>query len=297
MSPLTYVKGTADEALCRQPNDGAVLLLSDLHIDQMEDAKLARLTSLLEKDFRHASAILVVGDLADDVGQDTVRRHLEQHAKGFFKALAAHRERGTDLLYVPGNHDVFFREHPLDWEVFPMRSTCGETPVTVEHLGKRLLLSHGDEYDPVQQMAETKDIVDFVGTPGLSDVLERLYAMERSVYKALGTVARGTEPWLPKLSRHLMWLKDLSEIPLTNPMFFMWRWQMAARSLITEHSADAVIMGHNHAPTVVPVKSGLYINTGDWLQHAVVTWLEDWGVFQQDLARKDVYASEPWPVG
>ena len=286
----------AAQPLLHTPAPSSVVLLSDLHLDFHSPAKTARLASLLDKDFAQAAAVLLVGDLADNLHQPETRAALQKTAKPFFAALSRLQQKGVPIHYIPGNHDGHFRENPLDWPALCAHSHGGETPVHLSFLGRSLRLSHGDEYDPIMQSGAGEEIAQAAFSDNLKPLLEGFYAFERRLFRFLGGApARVIFPVAQRTSEHFEWLGRLTETPLPNPMFFMWRWELAARQHIHRENVDAVVMGHNHAPTVVDCGEGLYINTGDWLQHAVITWLDDRGAFQQDLSRPACFKSMPWP--
>ena len=63
------------------------------------------------------------------------------------------RRAGTEVTYIPGNHDEMFRAWlPLGLEIGGIRLRSEAEHVTAD--GKRLLVMHGDEFDSVVRYAK-----------------------------------------------------------------------------------------------------------------------------------------------
>ncbi len=96
--------------------------------------------------------LFLVGDIVDgwrlrkswywDETHDEVIRQILRKARS-----------GTDVTYIPGNHDEMFRAWlPLNLEVAGVRLRGEAVHVTAD--GKRLLVIHGDEFDSVVRYAK-----------------------------------------------------------------------------------------------------------------------------------------------
>ena len=96
--------------------------------------------------------LFLVGDIIDgwrlrkswywDEHHDEVLRQIVRHARG-----------GTEVTYIPGNHDEMFRAWlPLGLEIAGIRLRKEAEHVTAD--GKRLLVMHGDEFDSVVRYAK-----------------------------------------------------------------------------------------------------------------------------------------------
>src|ERR1019366_283802 len=96
--------------------------------------------------------LYLVGDIIDgwrlrkswywDEHHDDVLRQILRHARG-----------GTQVTYIPGNHDEMFRARlPLGLEIAGIRLRAEAVHVTAD--GTRLLVTHGDEFDSVVRYAK-----------------------------------------------------------------------------------------------------------------------------------------------
>ena len=97
-------------------------------------------------------SLFLVGDIIDgwrlrkswywDASHDDVLRLMLRHARD-----------GTEVTYIPGNHDEMFRAWlPLGLEVAGIKLRKDAEHVTAD--GRRLLIMHGDEFDSVVRYAK-----------------------------------------------------------------------------------------------------------------------------------------------
>ena len=100
--------------------------------------------------------LFLVGDIIDgwrlrkswywDESHDEVLRQILRHARG-----------GTEVIYIPGNHDEMFRAWldpiaQVGLEIAGIRLCHEVVHVTAD--GRRLLVMHGDEFDSVVRYAK-----------------------------------------------------------------------------------------------------------------------------------------------
>lgn len=267
-----------------EPRSGPVVVLSDLHLEQMAPDKLDRLVGFLRERFAPGTPLVVLGDLADGLHKPETRARLEHSARELLATFAGFRgPAGPVPLYIPGNHDSHFRTLPMDWGALPLSCVGGRTPIYIRVHGRVIRLSHGDEYDPGTGLYRHTDI------NHRSKVMLGMFELERRWWRAMGrwSESRGGNDVL-------RWLAAISDTPVPRPVFATLGWEIVARRLLARERVDAVMMGHTHAPRLVRCRHGCYVNTGDWLQHAVVTWLDDRGVHQQDLSRPEAQRTVAW---
>jgi UDP-2,3-diacylglucosamine pyrophosphatase LpxH len=172
---------------------------------------------------------------------------------------------GTQVVYVPGNHDEGFRE------------LCGAEVAGIDIRrdfiheaadGKRYLVLHGDDFDGA---------VKFSGL--LKDVGEWFY----DVMLALGRVVQGVRRRFGFGHWSLAtWVKQ--SIP--DARLYIERFEHAAARAALKHGLDGVICGHIHRPGIREVDGVRYCNDGDWVEHcsalcedrngrlAIVHWAE-----------------------
>jgi len=195
--------------------------------------------------------LFLVGDIVDgwrlrkawywDANHDRVVRSILQHAKG-----------GTEVTYIPGNHDEMFRAwlppaaDPFGFEVAGIAVRREATHVTAA--GKRLLVLHGDEFDGVVRYAK------FLAHIGASAyvtalILNRWFNAARGL---LGYPYWSLSQWLKRHVKGAVKAIDRFETALTAD---------AAR-----RGFDGVVCGHIHQAELRVVNGVLYCNSGDWVE-------------------------------
>ena len=117
-------------------NNYRALFLSDLHLGS-HNCKANRLYRFLQKN--NADRIYLVGDIVEG-------RHLRSWPRphqDIIQLLAKRSLEGSDLFFIPGNHDSIFRHH---LGVFGhLRIVRNYTHICID--GSLLYVTHGDEVD------------------------------------------------------------------------------------------------------------------------------------------------------
>ncbi|HEY5851516.1 MAG TPA: UDP-2,3-diacylglucosamine diphosphatase [Lysobacter sp.] len=161
------------------------------------------------------------------------------------EALHALRRAGTELVYVPGNHDR------------PIRRFCGLTlprmtvrrrAIHVTADGRRLLVTHGDDYDGVTHFG------------GLQERFgDWLY------YRIL----TGNQ-WLNRVRRHFgrrYWsLSEFLKRRSGAAERYIERFVQAGLDDARRRGLDGVICGHIHRAALFERDGLLYANDGDWVE-------------------------------
>ena len=194
--------------------------------------------------------LFLVGDIIDgwrlrkswywDEHHDEVLRQILRHARG-----------GTQVTYIPGNHDEMFRAW-LDPAVLGGLQIAGiRLCQEVEHVtadGKRLLVMHGDEFDSVVRYAKF------------------LALLGDSAYSTAITVNR----WFNALRRRFgypywslsAWLKR----QVKEAVKAVDRFESALATEARRRGFDGVVCGHIHHAEMRDVHGVLYLNDGDWVE-------------------------------
>ena len=190
--------------------------------------------------------LFLVGDIIDgwrlrkswywDANHDEVLRQILRQARG-----------GTEVTYIPGNHDEMFREWlPLGLEIGGIRLRREAVHTTVA--GKRLLVMHGDEFDSVVRYARFLALLgDWAYTVALT--FNRYF---NAVRRRLGYPYWSLSAWLKHQVKEAVKAID--------------RFEAALAGEARRRGFDGVVCGHIHHAEMREVNGVLYINDGDWVE-------------------------------
>ena len=192
-----------------------------------------------------AEKIYLVGDIVD---MERLKwrpcfpeAHLQVIAE--FVRLAS---QGTEVIYVPGNHDYEFR-------AMTGRDICG-IPVMLEAThetadGRKLLVMHGDVLDG--RIREGTNLEKFAAAAYF--VLMETDALVNRIRRSLGA---DYFPMMASIKRRLQ-----------SANAFIARFEEVAAEYAQQRGFDGVICGHIHRPSIRTIDGCLYYNDGDWVEH------------------------------
>ena len=218
------------------------LWISDIHLG----TKPSRATDLLNflNEVR-ADRIYLVGDIVDlermKVSPIFPKSHLNVIAK-----LVQLANQGTEVIYIPGNHDHEFR-NTVGKEI------CG-IPVMYEAShelpsGQRLLVVHGDILDG--RIRKGTNLEKF-GAAAYAMLTEADVLYNR-LRESLGG------EFMPVCSGIKRRLKSARE--------YIERFENVAAQYALERGFDGIVCGHIHRPEIRQIGDSLYANDGDWVEH------------------------------
>lgn len=213
----------------------AAVFVSDVHLG-MRLAREAAFADWLER--IDTQQLYLNGDLFDGW---RLRRRFGWTADRtrIVDRLLAMAAAGTRITLVTGNHDDFLRgrfPRIVDW---PVVDEC----VHECACGRRLLVTHGDLFDPVERRQG------------------RLSRLGSILFDTVSVL-------LPVSACH--WIKRTSKRVFGRPDRLAGRLIGVAR----ERGLDGVVFGHIHQPVLRKEADGLVVaNSGDWVQHA--SWLAE----------------------
>jgi len=261
----------------REPRKYRALFLSDLHLG----TKTAQVDALLEFLKHHdADTIYLVGDIVDGWRLRQAWYWPQSHNDVVQKLLRKAR-KGAKIVYVPGNHDEFFRDfYGTHFGGIEVR----ETALHVAADGKRYLVIHGDVFDMVVRHAKW---LAFVG--------DWAYALAMTVSGYVNAIRRrlGFTYW--SLSA---WAKQ----KVKHAVNFIGKYEETLVAEAGRNGVDGVICGHIHSAAQREMNGVIYINTGDWVESctAVVEHFDgrfeliDWTMQSQALNRQRAIAAPIW---
>jgi UDP-2,3-diacylglucosamine pyrophosphatase LpxH len=190
--------------------------------------------------------LYLVGDIIDgwrlrkswywDSSHDEVLRLILRHARS-----------GTEVTYIPGNHDEMFRDWlPLGLEVGGIKLRKEAVHTTADN--RRLLVMHGDEFDSVVRYAK------FIALLGDSAYTAALVVNHwfNVVRRRLGYPYWSLSVWLKRQVKEAVKAVD--------------RFESALAGEAKRRGLDGVVCGHIHHAEMREVNGVLYLNDGDWVE-------------------------------
>jgi UDP-2,3-diacylglucosamine pyrophosphatase LpxH len=154
-------------------------------------------------------------------------------------------QSGTQVTYIPGNHDEMFREW-LGLEIAGVQLKNEAVHEAAD--GRRFLVIHGDQFDSVVRYAKfLAHLGDWAYDWALT--LNRLFNAGR---RKLGYPYWSLSQWLKRQVKEAVKAIDRFETALA---------QEARRQ-----GLDGVVCGHIHHAEMRMVQGVLYMNDGDWVE-------------------------------
>lgn len=226
-----------------------IYFASDFHLGVPDHAssleREKRVVRWLDEVSKDASDIYLVGDLFDFWFEfKTVV------PKGFTRLLGKMSEiadRGINLHVFHGNHDLWmfgYFEQEIGCKVYPK-------PVTVELMGRRFHIAHGDGLGPGQKGFK------FILSVYRNYFFQRLFAF---FHPNIGiTIAN----WFSNRSKQQTFSED--QVYLGDDKEYLMLY--AKDQLLRDAAINYFILGHRHFPFDKKVGAAHVINLGDWMRY------------------------------
>lgn len=216
--------------------------LSDIHLG-CKDCKAEQLLNFLDN--CTIDTLYLNGDIIDMWALSKQFRWPASHNQLFYRLISL-PEKGTHVIYLPGNHDEPAQKYN--------GMSFGSIDIHREYVhttakGKKLLLLHGDQFDNEVCLGAAHA---WVGDKGYELLmwLNRWYNWYRSKL--------GYKYW--SLAGYLK-----SHISGANQAII--RYRNAALDKARKQDLDGIVCGHIHHPEVVEQDGITYCNTGDWVEN------------------------------
>jgi UDP-2,3-diacylglucosamine pyrophosphatase LpxH len=228
-----------------------LLVISDLHLGNPFSQAKRSTVDFLRWAGEQGCDVVINGD-GFEIAQVSFTR-IARDVPEVFHALKSFTQKGRNVYYVIGNHDIALENFLNDWGGFKMAPF-----LNVKSGQKRIRVEHGHLYDP-----------SFVNNPELYEFLTWFAGLILQVYPGV------YKAWIAfeKFKSRFFWgqknVKTLVEsiegesqtrIPGEHPAFRDAALELTARGF------DSVIFGHTHHAGEVKLETGArYYNSGSWL--------------------------------
>ena len=253
--------------------------ISDIHLGT-RGCKADLLLEFLR--YTESEHLFLVGDIVDGWRLKRSWYWPQEHNDVVQKLLRKAR-KGTNVTFIPGNHDEFVRNY-LEFNFGEVRVSNEVVHVTAD--GRKLLVIHGDQFDSVVAYAKW-----------LAHLGDRAY-----------NVAMELNLWLNWVRRHLglrYWsLSAYLKHRVKNAVTYITSFEEAMAEMAKRRGVDGVVCGHIHHAELRKIGDILYANDGDWVESCtalvehfdgrleVLRWAEV-GQPGESMVRNAALVSEP----
>jgi UDP-2,3-diacylglucosamine pyrophosphatase LpxH len=244
------------------------LWLSDVHLG----TNACRADDLLDfLDEVSADRIFLAGDIIDLERMKTRAIFPDSHRQVLGRLLQL-SQTGTEVLYIPGNHDYEFRKM-AGRDIYGIPVLLEASHETAD--GRRLLVTHGDLLDGEIRQGTT------LGQFGAAaySVLVNLDVVVNQLRSKLGRT------YLPVSASIKQRLRTANE--------YIRRFEEIAARTAGERGFDGIVCGHIHRPCVREINGIHYANDGDWVEHRTALAESDDGQLQVLQWLSDEVVIEP----
>ena len=216
--------------------------ISDLHLGSTQCQADVLLDFLKHNE---SDTLYLVGDIIDFWALSKKTYWPTEHNTIIQKVLRKARH-GTQVIYVPGNHDENIRDY--DGYVFG-DIVVKTSAIHVTASGKKFLVVHGDEYDTI---ARYHKWIAKLGSKGY-DLLLELNRWFRALRHLLG------------FQSHFS-LAAYVKFKVKNAVQFISDYQESIVATLRDEGLDGVVCGHIHHAEMKDMDGFFYINTGDFVE-------------------------------
>jgi UDP-2,3-diacylglucosamine pyrophosphatase LpxH len=191
-----------------------------------------------------SDTLYLVGDIIDGWRMKKRFYWPERH-NAIVRRVMKRAARGTDVIYIPGNHDEMFRQFA--------GMNFGGVEIRLKALhetadGRKLLIVHGDEYDAV-----------VLAHRWLAFLGDWAYRTLMHLNMAVNGFRRffGMEYW--SLSAH-------AKHKVKGAVSVISRFEETLAAEARKRGADGVVCGHIHTAEIKDFDGCVYYNDGDWVE-------------------------------
>lgn len=199
-------------------------------------------------DFLHSTQCETLYLLGDIIDVWSMQRNMfwPQSHNNVIRTILGKAKHGTKVIYIPGNHDIQFREyHGMSFG----NLTIINEAIHITADGKRLLLLHGDIFDSVMQCNR---LTSFIGNIG---------------YDFLLFINRHVHFLRSKFNFSYWSLSSYIKEKVTNAMKHIQHYENIVAKEAKRRGLDGVVCGHIHHAELREIDNIIYCNNGDWVEH------------------------------
>lgn len=217
------------------------IFLSDIHLGTRA-CQAGRLLSFLRE--YDSERLYLVGDIIDFWAMSR-GIYWSRQQNTFIQKVLKRARHGTQVIFVPGNHDEALREY--------VGTSFGDIQLVQEHVhvaadGKRYAVLHGDEFDQVTRHHRWVAILGDVSY----NLLVRLNTWLSLARRTLGVSGYWS-------------LAGYAKRKVKGAVSFIYDFEDSVMRAVRDRGLDGVICGHIHSAELRDIDGLTYMNCGDWV--------------------------------
>lgn len=230
--------------MLEQPTKYKSIFISDVHLGT-RGCKADLLCDFLKNN--SSENLFLVGDILDGWRMERNFYWPQSHTNVLRRIFTA-AKRGTNVMYIVGNHDEFLRKF-LRYDI-----SIGNILIENQHLynavdGKRYIVVHGDMFDTAirNKLKWIYHLGDF-----LYDLLLRLNVVVNFFRKMFGMKYWSLSKYLKGMTKEAVsYMSDFEEL---------------IADYCRKRNAEGIICGHIHKADIKEINGITYMNDGDWVE-------------------------------
>lgn len=230
------------------------VFISDVHLGTRACQANHLLDFLTKVEFE---TLYLVGDIIDLYEMQKKAYFTDEHRQ-IISLIMQKASEGTKVIYIPGNHDAFFRQL-AGQSIAGIDIKLNDIYTSVD--GRRFYVSHGDEFDQAVKIS-----------PLLLAIGDRAHGLMLNLNNWVNGARKliGLPYWsfANYIKNHINKAKQ-----------FINRFEQAALKSAEHHQVDGFICGHIHYASFRQQKGKLYCNDGDWVEYCSALVENEQGVF------------------
>lgn len=251
------------------------IFLSDIHLGTRA-CQAGRLLSFLRQ--YDSEQLYLVGDIIDFWAMSR-GIHWSRQQNTFVQKILKRARHGTQVIFVPGNHDEALREY--------VGTSFGDIQLVQEHVhitadGKRYAVLHGDEFDQVTRHHRWVAILGDVSY----NLLVRLNTWLSLVRRTLGISGYWS-------------LAGYAKRKVKGAVSFIYDFEDSVMRAVRDRGLDGVICGHIHSAELRDIEGLTYMNCGDWVDSCtaivehhdgrmeLINWIGEAAEAEDDLSESE----------
>ncbi|MEZ5557314.1 MAG: UDP-2,3-diacylglucosamine diphosphatase [Pseudomonadales bacterium] len=230
------------------------IFLSDIHLGT-RGCRADRLLDFLKQ--HTCDRLYLVGDIVDGWRLKSQMYWPQDHSNVLRRFLTL-AKRGTEVIYVTGNHDEFLRKYS---DMVMGNLTLVDEAEHRTAAGQRLLVVHGDQFDVITRYHRWVAVLGDVGYTILLELNRWLNRLRSRI---------GLGHW--SLSA---WIKQR----VKRAVSYIGEFEEAVSHECHRRGFDGVICGHIHHAEITEFSGTRYMNCGDWVESCTALVEDDRGEF------------------